>query len=119
MMRGPSGTGNDAFLDSVSLSAPDYAAPSLPRLPIREGDAWRYFKGTSTPAAQGTNQWYHGDFDDSAWLGPSPSGFGYDDGDDATYLNDMAGYLSVFTRKTFVVADTSTRDASDPGRRLR
>lgn len=108
MMRGPSGAGNDAFLDSVSISAPEYAGPSLPGLPIREGDLWRYFKGTSTPAAQGTNQWYQGGYNDSAWLGPSPSGFGYDDGDDATYLGDMAGYLSVFTRKTFVVGDTST-----------
>ncbi len=108
MMRGPSGAGNDAFLDSVSISAPEFAAPSLPGLPIREGDLWRYFKGTSTPAAQGTNQWYQGGYNDSAWLGPAPSGFGYDDGDDATYLGDMTNYLSVFTRKTFVVADTST-----------
>lgn len=109
LMRGPNVSGNDAFLDSVSVSSPSYVPPPLPGLPIREGDMWRYYKGTSTPAAQGTNQWYHPDYSDIAWLGPSPSGFGYGDSDDATALNDMQNsYVSVYTRRQFLLPDTST-----------
>lgn len=108
MMRGPSGEGNDAFLDSVTVSSPTFV-PVVAGPSIREGDAWKYFKGTSTPAVQGTTTWSALTYDDSAWLGPSPSGFGYDDCDDGTTLGDMLnGYLSVFTRKAFTVGDTST-----------
>jgi hypothetical protein len=104
LMRGPTGAGNDAFLDSVSVSAPAYTAPPLPALPIAEGDAWRYYKGTSTPPLQGTNQWYRPEYLDGAWGGPSPSGFGYGDCDDGTALDDMLdSYISVFTRKAFRV----------------
>lgn len=106
LMRGPSGAGNDAFLDSVSVEAPDYLPPAPPSLPIREGDLWRYWKGTSTPPLQGTNQWYRPEFDDASWGGPAPSGFGYADCDDATTLGDMeGGYLALFTRKSFVVTN--------------
>jgi len=108
-MRGPTGAGNDSFLDSVSVAAPDYTPPPPPILPIKEGALWRYFKGTSTPVQQGGNQWYDVDFNDSAWSGPAPSGFGFGDADDATVLSDMQNnYLSVFTRLAFAVADTST-----------
>jgi len=106
LMRGPSGGGNDAFLDQVEISSPGFSAPDN-ALPILEGSFWRYFKGTSTPAAQGTNQWFHGGFSDSAWLGPSPSGFGYGDCDDETILSDMTNsYRAVFTRRNFVVTNT-------------
>ncbi len=106
MMRGPTGAGNDAFLDNVSISAPEYVAPPPSMLPLKEGAEWRYFKGTATPSAQGTNQWYHRGFSDIAWLGPSPSGFGYGDADDATLLSDMQNsYVSVFTRKMFLVTN--------------
>jgi Calcineurin-like phosphoesterase/Purple acid Phosphatase, N-terminal domain len=111
LMRGPAGAGNDAFLDSVSVSAPDYVAtPAVVDGPdIREGASWRYFKGTSTPAVQGTNQWYHRAFNDAGWSGPSPSGFGYGDCDDNTTLGDMSNsYASVFTRKSFFVNNTGT-----------
>lgn len=105
LIRAPDGAGQDAFLDSVSVSAPDFVAPTPPGPSIREGDAWRYVKGTSTPAVQGTQTWTGVGYDDSAWLGPAPSGFGYDDCDDGTTLGDMPNnYLSVFTRKTFVVS---------------
>lgn len=108
LMRGPSGGGNDAFLDDVFVSSPTFDAPDRGAR-ILEGALWRYFKGTSTPAAQGTNQWYHGAFDDSAWLGPAPSGFGYGDCDDETELTDMLGsYTTVFTRRTFVVTNTAS-----------
>jgi hypothetical protein len=109
LMRGPNVSGSDAFLDSVSVSAPSYVPPPLPGLPIREGDTWRYFKGTSTPAAQGTNLWYHPGYSDIGWPGPSPSGFGYGDSDDATTLGDMQNsYVSVYTRRAFLLPDTST-----------
>lgn len=104
-MRGPDVVGNDAFLDEVWVAAPTYSAPVLPGPQIVEGDSWRYFKGTSTPPAQGTNQWFNLPFDDSAWLGPSPSGFGFADCDDNTTLDDMNTYSSVFTRRLFAVAD--------------
>jgi hypothetical protein len=106
-MRGPTGSGNDAFLDRVSVSSPDFVPipPPPPAGPsIREGDTWKYFKGTSTPAVQGTNQWNSISYNDTTWLGPSPSGFGFSDCDDGTTLSDMQNnYLSVFTRKAFVV----------------
>ncbi len=104
-MRGPNVAGQDAFLDEVSVSAPDYHAPVLPGPQMVEGDGWRYFKGTSTPVAQGTNQWFNLHFADGDWLVPSPSGFGYADCDDNTTLADMNTYASVFTRRLFHVAD--------------
>ncbi len=108
MMRGPSGPGNDAFFDSIYVESPTYVAPPLQALPIREGDLWRYWKGSSTPPLQGTNQWYRPEFDDIGWLGPAPSGFGYGDCDDGTVLTDMQNaYISVFTRKRFLVEDPS------------
>lgn len=53
------------------------------------------------------------EFDDSSW-DSGVSGFGYGDDDDATVLDDMLregandGYLSVYVRKVFVVADVSS-----------
>jgi hypothetical protein len=72
---------------------------------IKEGDAsWRYYKGTNTPAGAWTNVAY----DDSGWLGPAETIFGYGDGDDETELTDMSNqYVSVFIRRTFTVANTA------------
>ena len=73
---------------------------------ISEGDTWRYYKGSTLPPAQGPIPWYHSAFNDSTWGGPSPGGFGYDDGDDATVFGDMQNnYASVYIRKTFNVAN--------------
>lgn len=106
MMRGPTGSGNDAFLDSVSVSSPDYTPPPPPFLPLREGALWYYYKGASTPPAQGTNEWYSPAYNSLFWEAPSPSGFGYGDSDDATILSDMQnGYLSLFTRTSFIVTN--------------
>ncbi len=73
---------------------------------VKAGEAWRYQKGTAAPPAD----WTKPGFDDSKWAS-GESGFGYSS--DAaettsikTRLDDMAGgYLSVFTRKSFAVAD--------------
>ena len=79
---------------------------------ISEGDTWRYYKGSTLPPVQSTLQWYQSAYSDSNWGGPSPSGFGYGDGDDATVFNDMrnipnvqGGYMSAYIRKTFNVAN--------------
>ena len=65
---------------------------------INVGDTWGYFKGLQTPA-----NWNQLSFDDSAWL-TGPTGIGYDDGDDATRLDDMKGsYVTVYARKAFTL----------------
>lgn len=71
---------------------------------IREGDAWRLFPGQSEPPAN----WTAITFPEGTWFGPSPSGFGYGDGDDATLLTNMpASFVSVYTRRRFEVPDTN------------
>jgi len=81
---------------------------------IGEGDTWRYYKGSSTPPSQSGVTWTQIGFNDTGsnpayppWGPPSPSGFGYGDGDDANgALSDMQNnYRSVFLRKSFTVAD--------------
>ncbi len=68
---------------------------------IEAGDTWRYFKGTAAPPAS----WNTVGFNDGSWL-QGPTGIGYGDGDDATELTDMRdSYLSVFMRRTFMVAE--------------
>ncbi len=92
----------DIYFDALS---PDPGGdPTQTTTVVNIGDNWRYFKGTSNPAAG----WTDISFDDSAWL-VGPTGIGYNDGDDATVLADMKGnYLTVYARKTFTVSDAST-----------
>ena len=74
---------------------------------IREGMEWSFFRGIVEPPFD----WNQPDFDDGDWdLGPT--GIGYGDGDDMTELLDMQriagtqdGYLTVFTRHEFEIAD--------------
>ncbi len=105
LMRGPTGTGQDVFLDNVVVSSPNYVPlPPLPGLPIKEGATWRYFKGRSMPS----NEWNTIAFDDSAgWGGPAPSGFGYGPSAERTTFSDMTNYLSVYIRKPFLVTNVS------------
>lgn len=75
---------------------------------IREGDEWRYFKGTQEPPAG----WNSLSFDASSWLsGPTPIGFENSSGYEsriATNLTDMRKeYLSVFARREFTIDDPS------------
>ncbi|MGY8688003.1 MAG: DUF1800 family protein, partial [Verrucomicrobiales bacterium] len=71
------------------------------------GPGWRYFKGTKEPApavdGTPTTAWAQPNYADVFWT-PGSTGIGYDDGDDATVLDDMRGnYLSVYTRREFVL----------------
>ena len=75
---------------------------------VREGDSWRYFKGTEEPPAD----WNTLEFDDTSWLaGPSPIGYENGTGYEkrlATKLSDMRNkYISVYARRQFVVEDPS------------
>ncbi|MBN1482885.1 lamin tail domain-containing protein [candidate division KSB1 bacterium] len=67
---------------------------------IREGDLWNYQIGhASIPS-----NWINLAYDDTDWS-EGPSGFGYDDGDDATVVPN--GTVSIFIRKKFAIEDTS------------
>ncbi len=71
---------------------------------IDVGDIWNYFKGYSHP---GTG-WNGVSFNDSNW-DEGPTGIGVGDDDDSTILSDMRyNYLTVYTRKTFDISNTST-----------
>ncbi len=61
------------------------------------GDTWKYF----TPTEALPVNWRLPGFDDSGWM-EGPSGFGYGDGDDATYTGQV---MSVYIRKSFSAAD--------------
>jgi len=75
---------------------------------VREGDEWRYFKGTQEPPAN----WNTLAFDDASWLaGPTPIGYETGSGYEkriATNVSDMRNkYISVYARRLFVVEDPS------------
>ncbi len=77
---------------------------------IAEGATWRYFEGTEEPAFP-VGTWASLAFDDSSWP-TGPSGFGYDDDDDATVLTDMRGaYTTVYIRKVFTLPDPGAVDS--------
>ncbi len=66
---------------------------------VLPGDSWQYFIGVSEPPAN----WYTPEFTDSAWQ-EGRAGFGYGDGDDATFVNST---LSIYIRRNFEVKDLS------------
>jgi hypothetical protein len=66
---------------------------------IKEGDEWRYFKGIQKPPLN----WNRGGFDDKNWQ-TGPSGFGYGQGMNRTYLGDMQGnYSTVYARRALAI----------------
>lgn len=72
---------------------------------IKAPEQWRYFLGTTTPAAvEPSATWRTLPFNDSGWL-QGPGGFGYGDNDDATVLPYPPGVMSVFMRKKFTIVD--------------
>jgi len=73
---------------------------------IPNDSTWRYFKGTSNPPSN----WRAVTFNDAGWL-QGQTGIGYGDNDDRTVLDDMRnGYVSVFCRKSFTIADVDELD---------
>ncbi len=69
---------------------------------IVKGDEWKFFRGTVAPS-EPAGAWKEPEFIDSEWE-TGPSGFGYEDDDDATILGDMRyNYVSVYIRKTFTI----------------
>lgn len=125
----PDGTGHTLSLRNVhlELDEPESWAPSLEpggtpgrlNFPVTGaeyveteivplGSTWRYLKGSS-PLPAG---WRTLELDDSGWL-EGPTGIGYDDGDDATVLDDMRNnYASVAARKVFTL---EASDLQGPG----
>jgi len=88
----------------VTIQGPCEPADAI----IREGDVWRYFKGTQEPPAD----WNSLLFDDSTWLsGPTSIGFENSSGYEsriATNLTDMRNtYLTVYARREFTIDDPS------------
>lgn len=72
---------------------------------IKANEQWRYFLGTTTPAAvEPASTWRTLAFNDSGWL-LGAGGFGYADEDDATAIPFPPGVMSVFMRKKFTVID--------------
>ncbi len=64
------------------------------------GDTCKYIIPTEEPPSD----WKTVGFNDASW-GEGPSGFGYDDDDDATIV--PTGTISIFIRKVFTIDDTS------------
>ncbi len=66
---------------------------------IGAGAQWRFFRGTEFPG----DGWYISTFSDETWE-EGNAGFGYDDDDDATVLDDMEdSYVTVYIRREFSV----------------
>ena len=64
---------------------------------VDQGDEWEYL----VPGSEPSSDWKTVGFSSNGWS-RGPSGFGYGDGDDATVI---ASTMSLFMRKTFVIAD--------------
>ncbi|MEL7219985.1 MAG: CotH kinase family protein [Bacteroidota bacterium] len=82
----------------VWASAKDRNSLFVGRTFITQGDEFRYL----IPFQAVANNWRTLDFDDNNWS-TGNSGFGYNDGDDATEV--PYGTRSVFVRKTFNITD--------------
>ncbi len=72
---------------------------------IDVGDTWSFFRGRTAPSNP-MNLWRQPGFAAGDTWEEGPTGIGYGDGDDQTVLSDMRnGYVAIFTRKKFDVAD--------------
>lgn len=79
-------------------SSKDRSSISYSRTLINQGDSFKYL----IPTAEPSTDWRNLNFDESGWS-EGISGFGYDDGDDATVIPN--GTKSVYLRKTFTIND--------------
>ena len=82
----------------IWASDKDRSAITYARTLINQGDSFRYL----IPDEDTDENWMNPNFDDDQWS-VGNSGFGYDDGDDNTYID--AGTLAVYLRKSFNVDD--------------
>ena len=65
---------------------------------VNQGDTFRYL----VPSSEPSSNWKNIDFNDSSWA-QGTSGFGYDDGDDATVIPN--GTLSIYLRISFEMSE--------------
>ena len=79
-------------------SSKDRSSVTYSRTLVNQGDIFSYLLPFSEPSSN----WTSLSFDDQNWL-EGASGFGYDDGDDATLI--PTGTLSVYLRKTFTITN--------------
>ena len=79
-------------------SSKDRSSVTYSRTLVNQGDTFSYLLPFSEPSSN----WTSLSFDDQNWL-EGASGFGYDDGDDATLI--PTGTLSVYLRKTFTITN--------------
>lgn len=86
------------------------AAAPPPTPLVNHGDDWRFRKGTNEPQANWKTVADAGL--DATWS-TGPGGFGYGDGDDATFLDMLGFYNTVYIRKTFTIPPDT-----DPSRRV-
>ena len=87
----------------IWASDKDRSAGGTYRTLVNQGDNFRYIVPTSNPSSS----WINLTFNDSNWQ-QGVSGFGYSDGDDATFI--PAGSTSVYVRKVFTVNDLAFMD---------
>ena len=82
----------------IWASDKDRSGITYARTLINQGDSFRYL----IPDDDTDENWMNPNFNDDQWS-VGNSGFGYDDGDDNTYID--AGTLAVYLRKSFNVDD--------------
>ena len=82
-------------------SSKDRTTMSYTRTLVNEGDDFQYLIPTSEP----NSNWKALSFNDTNWIS-APSGFGYNDGDDATGI--PIGTRSIYLRKKFTISNLST-----------
>ena len=80
----------------IWASSKNRTTNSNPRTLINQGDAFKYLLPTSEP----NSDWKNIDFNDTAWA-TGVSGFGYNDGDDATIIPN--GTQAIYLRKKFTI----------------
>ena len=84
----------------IWASDKDRSGITYARTLINQGDSFRYL----IPDEDTDENWMNPNFDDNQWS-VGNSGFGYDDGDDNTYIE--SGTLAVYLRKSFSIQDIS------------
>ncbi|NBV57303.1 MAG: lamin tail domain-containing protein, partial [Bacteroidetes bacterium] len=89
---------NDYLL--LWASSKDRSAINYSRTIVNQGDNFKYL----VPTNELNSEWKSLSFNDGTWS-EGPSGFGYDDGDDATLIPQ--GSTSLYIRKKFTVDNLS------------